>query len=69
MISIRQTTVLLTPNDNTAIAEFMGAIQAQLLEGLAKMEQQNSAPITITLSIKQTVTQRPETRQGTHYEL
>lgn len=68
MISIRQTTVLFTADDKTAIADFIETIRTQLLEGIAKMEQQNPAPITLTLHIKQTVTQRPETRQGTHYE-
>lgn len=60
MISIRQSLQLLSlQHQEETITALMNAIRAELQESLAKMESENAAPITITLQIKQTVTQRP----------
>lgn len=58
MISVRQQQMIL-PCDLTAVDQLLALMKCELLEQLAQFEQgENTNPITITLNIKQTVTQR-----------
>lgn len=58
MISVRQQQVILLC-DLTAVDQLLALMKCELLEQLAGCQQdENANPITITLNIKQTVTQR-----------